>query len=236
MKLRHVVIPAAAMFLAVQGAANATVVYFNDFESAIGPELALTSGSGTLGLDADTSPASKFLGLNDALANGGLGNNQVTLSLTGLPAHSAITVSFDAYIMRSMDGGFNCCGPDYFVFNLGTFTRTTTFGGPTQAFPNFLETGGTPSDNATYTGGTYTGSGEGVFFPVTFTIPDAGSAVAMSFSMNGLQGVFDEGWGLDNLRVEVNGAVSEPSTNALLAIGALAFGIGSRRRSAQILR
>lgn len=236
MKLRDVIITAASMFLTAQGAANATVVYFNDFESAIGPELALTSGSGTLGLDADSSPASKFLGLNDALSNGGLGNNQVTLSLAGLPAHSAITVKFDAYIMRSMDGGFNCCGPDLFVFNLGAFTRTTTFGGPTQAFPNFLETGGTPSDNAPYTGGTFTGSTEGAFFPVTFVIPHAGSAVAMSFSMNGLQGVFDEGWGLDNLRVDVNSAVAvpEPCTGALVALGALVLGMQSRRRSAQI--
>lgn len=227
MKSSLVVIRAAVLLLAVQGASNAATVYINDFETAIGPGLVLTSGGGVLGLDADSSPASKFLGLDDSIANGGLGNNEVTLSLTGLPTHSTVTVSFDAYIMRSMDGGFTCCGPDEFVFQLGSFTRTTTFGGDTQTFPNFFETGGSPTDNAPYTGGTFTGSAQGAFFPVSFTLPHTDSNVVMTWSMSGLQGVADEGWGLDNIRVA---AIPEPEMYVFLLTGLGLVGWFSRHR------
>jgi len=223
----RVFIPAAALFLGIQGGANATSVYFNDFESAIGPQVTLTSGSGVLGLDSVPSPGSKFLGLNDSLADGGLGDNEVTLNLSTLPAHTTMTVQFDAYSLRTMDGGFTCCGPDYFVVELGSFTRTTTLGGLTQAFPNFIETGGTPLDNAAYTGGTLLSLG--VFHPFSFTIPHSDSSVVMSWSMSGLQGVFDEGWGLDNVRVEVV-AIPEPPTYALLMAGLGLIGWFSRHR------
>src|SRR6185369_1342986 len=65
-------------------------VYQNDFEGAVGPEW---SNNRT-----ETTPlgARRFLG---QFANG-----TVSLSLTNLPEHTAITASFDLFIIRSWDG------------------------------------------------------------------------------------------------------------------------------------
>jgi hypothetical protein len=178
--------------------------YFNDFESSIGSEWTSTGGGGALGIDAagGGGPGLNFLGLADAVPDGGLANNTVTLTLS-LPTHSEVTVSFDFYGIRSLDGGFNCCGPDYFQFNVDTFTRTTSVGGPTQAFPNFLELGGSASDNPAYAGnqGFLGPSQNAVSIPMSFTVPHAAANLLVNFSMTGLQGVSDEGWGLDNVRV-----------------------------------
>lgn len=71
--------------LGMSSAAYAVPVYFNDFESAVGPELFTTVPS-SLGLN--TTPTNRsFLGYSF----GALGNDTVNLSLSGLAPHSLVT-------------------------------------------------------------------------------------------------------------------------------------------------
>lgn len=207
----------AATWLAAAAHLAGATVYFNDFEAAVGPGWAITAGGGSLGLDSEAI-AGSFLGLDDPIPVGGFNNNTVQLMLGSLPTHSSLTVSFNFLQIHSLDGGINCCGPDYFVFSLpGVFARTTTFGGPTQAFPNFIETGGSPSDNPDHFGGipgtdTYS-------YLVSFTIPHTTDSAVLQFSMSGLQDITDEGWGLDNVRVETDTVVPEPGSLWMLCLG-----------------
>ncbi|MBY0524658.1 MAG: hypothetical protein K2R98_14740, partial [Gemmataceae bacterium] len=70
-----------------------TVAYFNDFESAIGSAWASSAS-----LNVATTP----IGSRNFL--GEFSNDTASLSLTGLPTHNQVIVSFDVFLLRSWDG------------------------------------------------------------------------------------------------------------------------------------
>src|SRR5947207_2175207 len=76
--------------LASPARAGSQTVYFNDFEGAVGPEWSHTNTERTPFGDRG------FLGQ--------FGNDSVTLTLDNLPPHTALTVSFDLFVIRSWDG------------------------------------------------------------------------------------------------------------------------------------
>ena len=187
--------------------------YFADFESAAGPEWSTTN--------RDVTPigARHFLGQ--------LGNQTVTLSLTNLPPHTNITVSFDLFILLSWDGSWNgnSDGPDRW--------RLQAAGGPVlldATFNNVTRALNQPYYNA---GQTFPGTfGSSVFPPYTgcaesntlgyiyastpcdsvyklsYTLPQSGSSIQFQFISSQTEAVSNESWGLDNVAIYLDGQSS----------------------------
>ena len=175
-----------------------TEVYFNDFEEAV---------EEWSNYDTDVTPIGQrgFLGQ--------FGNTTVSLNLTDLPAHAAVTVSFDLFIIRSWDGNNQetFYGPDIWELKVrnGLTLLSTTFsnGDSAQSYPDSYPGGEYPG---------YSGSSEqntlGYWHPLdwfeqdavyqlSFTFEHSTDSLILDFSASGLQGVSDESWGLDNVRV-----------------------------------
>ncbi|MHC1766694.1 MAG: hypothetical protein AB9869_20710 [Verrucomicrobiia bacterium] len=175
--------------------------YAADFEGVVGPEWSSQQ--------TDLTPAGnrRFLGQ--------FGNDTVSLSLRNLPAHQAVTIGFDLFVIQSWDSDGNGGGPDVWDLRVtsGPALLHTTFsntGGPEgfrnnhQAFPgNFPDevhparSGALENNSLGY--GIY---GDAVYH-LTFTFPHTADAVTLNFSGQGLQSLGDESWGLDNVRVDL---------------------------------
>ncbi|HKQ60638.1 MAG TPA: hypothetical protein VJS92_05085 [Candidatus Polarisedimenticolaceae bacterium] len=184
----------------------ATTPYSANFESGIaGPEWSITT--------VDTTPtARKFLGQF-------AGNDAVTLTLTPLPAHTALHVAFDVYVINSWDGNDVGAGPDIWelkVTPVGPTLLHTTFsthsyaGDPRpQAYPgphpgssNPARTGVSEPDNSL--GYPVTPP----FFPLgdsvyhfSFSFAHSASTAQLQFSGSGLEVLANESWGVDNVTV-----------------------------------
>ncbi len=70
--------------------------------------------------------------------------------------------------------------------------------------------------------------GENDTYHLNYTVPHTDSSVVIQFKGSGLQGITDESWGLDNVRVEVN-VIPLPSTLLLLGTGLLGLAAGRRK-------
>lgn len=184
-----------------------TVVYSEDFERATGPEWSVDRRS--------TSPSgATYLGdFSDA------DYHEAVLSATGLPPHSALRVTFDVYILGTMDGNQTEFGLDLFTFGERStgFAFQTTFSGygGAQAFPaaygagEYFDYPGASAINSL--GYLWQGHPMDVIYPVTLVIPHSDPSAELYFGAEGLQdyldptGTFfsDESWGIDNVEVAV---------------------------------
>ncbi|MGE0682964.1 MAG: thrombospondin type 3 repeat-containing protein [Candidatus Binatia bacterium] len=186
--------------------AQSFVVYSNDFEGAVGPEWssALT----------DTTPAGarRFFGQ--------FGSGTVSLTLTGLPAHTNITVSFDLFILQTWDGNGIPFGPDIWDLSVvdGPTLLHTTFSNVhkdlgQQAYPDAYPGGDNPSTTGaveidtlgydSFFGDAHHGDS---IYRLSFTFSHSTNSLVMNFSASGLQLLGDESWGLDNVDVAVSSA------------------------------
>ncbi|HEY3267723.1 MAG TPA: DUF642 domain-containing protein [Armatimonadota bacterium] len=188
-------------------------VYSNDFARAAGPEWSNASISETPGTPRHAPD--RFLGE--------FSTGAVTLSLGALPAHEALTVSFDLYIIRSWDGndtrdlGRGPVGPDPFsVIADGQTLLDTTFsawGGSMdepQSYPaafNKAQSVNLPArigaaENDTL-GFRYDGYVQDSIYRFSFTFPHVSSNLAVRFQSIPNEGMGNESWGLDNMAVSV---------------------------------
>ena len=198
------------------------VVYSNNFSSHAGSEWS----NNTIA----TSNGEHFLG---ASANG-FGNGTDTLTLNGITAHNQVTLSFDLYIIQSMDGNgpagggpdnwrLDANGKNILLTNFANYTQ----GGNTQSYsaatPNGLGYSNAPRSGEFAAG--HLGFGSGDFGDATYrfslTFADTSSNLALAFTSLQNQPPGDEGWGLDNVVVSV-GSVPEPSSLALAGFGMVA--------------
>jgi hypothetical protein len=129
-------------------AAHAAItIYANDFQGTVGSEWSATS--------TDVPPADETRRFLGRFADG-----TVSLSLSGLPTHTALLVEFDLFITASWDGG-ELAGGDVWSFGVSegpVLLRTTfsNFPGRTQDYPdgadNPPKTGATEIDTLGYEG------------------------------------------------------------------------------------
>lgn len=216
-RLRWVCSSLTALLLVLATDATAQVtVYDNDFGSAVNSAGGTWSVTGSEPLFLKSGGPSQSLGINRPDGGWGSGgtlwNQTASLSLSPLYGYSSGSIFFDILIWGSWDG-FNCCGPDYFRFNIN--------GGPTLA--------STPAADHVGIGYRTTYS-----FAVPFTMALAGNTPMFNFVGAATQP--DEGFTIDNVRVQVDAlgtaptTVPEPISMALLGTGLAGIGAVRRRR------
>ncbi len=168
-----------------------STIYFNDFNEAAGAEWSSPS------LSITPVGARKFLGV--------FANNNVQLNLSGYP-EGEVTVNFDLFILSSWDGNNTSYGPDYFMIRGdGQSLMSTTFnniGNGSQSYPgnyrsNFPRRYGAVESN-TLGYNSYYGD---TIYSITRTFHHISGNIFLNFIGTHLEGWNNEGWGLDNVRV-----------------------------------
>lgn len=234
---------AAALIALPAASAGAQQVFAWDFESAaptLGP-FPVGGLSGTLGggaiADAQALPgfgSSFFHNSSSALSS---------LTLTGLGAHSRLTVAFDIAFIDTWDGNDDsaiCCNPDYlYVTADGDPLLTLSSNNQQGLAPQFQ--GGSligsdhyyrdfdPDNPDTYLDKVVRYNGLAVL-----TFAHSASTFTLGFRAGGggWQGDYnplDESYGVDNVVISA-GAVPEPAAWAMMILGFGGAGVTIRRR------
>jgi sugar lactone lactonase YvrE len=173
-------------------------VYLTDFETGAGPEW--------------SPPVTSVTPVGTRQFLGEFGNDLVTLSLTGLPAHTNVQVSFDLFILRSWDGAD---APDIWGLKVAGASEVirTTFGswpGSWQSHPHSHPDGrfsrGTGASETNTLGFTYEGQPMDFVYHLTATFPHSDATLALECFGQYLEWLGNESWGLDNVQVSVNAA------------------------------
>jgi len=203
-----------------------STVYFNDFEDQAGPEWSRST------IPATPIGERRFLGQ--------FGNSTATLTLTDLPSHTRMRVSFDLFVIRSWNGNEvqEGAGPDHWMLTVDdeTLLNTTFANRPSsadQAFPGNYpdeqyppQTGAAEVDSLGYMYFDFIGPTselpQSAVYHMVFTVEHETDATTVSFSASGLEGLDNESWGLDNVRIEVLDAEAE--VEAQLTISSTAGG------------
>lgn len=215
-----------------------TVAYSEDFNGgpaivapgvvASFPENPAFSGRGTVGAFAGYGPVGNQFG---GLWLRAAGTNGHTLTLTGLPAHSTVSVGFLLGILDTWD----ILGPETLTVKVDGITRFS------DAFGYGGEEG-SPATGAVELVTGLPGPGYGqphstgydlAAFGGLMNIPHTNSSLTVTFDAVLNQFGEDESWSMDNLRVilDETSRVPEPDARGLLwpILGACAL-VGLRRR------
>jgi len=245
MKMRNLVkstIAALGALMATQAQAVTITAYSSNFDAA---------ATVAAGVSASLSGAAvQSVQGYSGLGNGGnvFGGNFLssfssssiaTLTLSSLPTHSSINITgllgvIDSW--DSSDGG--CCSPDFFrIYVDGVAIFSDTYNTVLGTFNNtaLLTDIGAGNVQRGFNGGWLDQAFDLenelqniVHTASTLTIELRGEG-------GGWQGGDDEGWGIDNLLVQLNGVtvgdVPEPMTLSLLGAGLAGIGMTRRRRA-----
>lgn len=199
--------------------ANATTIYTNSFENAVGSEWSVNTISVTP--------------IGDRHFLGEFSNAPATLSLSGVST-GLVTISFDVYFIRSWDGNNQDFGPDYFnvAINNSLYLSETFSNGDLSVQPNASQASerytlgysyynGLPGYNVTY-------ANMDSVYHFVLTLSNVSDLLGITFWGQGLQDNYvtgldgssylDESWGLDNVIVDVV-PVPEPSCIWMLFAG-----------------
>lgn len=222
---------ATATLAAAALPASAQLVYSNDFDAP-----AFTAGgvgatwTGPGGLKSTIAPYTgygQFWSTDNAV-------QATSLTLTNLPAHTAIDIDFTAIFLDSWDSTNGSPAPDWYqvwidgnlvgqyTYNNASGSVASIGGGSVVAQYVQFDTAIFYSDSVVDFSGDATYSFAHTASSITFQIKAGG---------NGWQGGADESLGIDNIRVVLT-PVPEPGTWALLAAGlGIVGGIARRRRN-----
>ncbi len=191
-----------------------TQIYFNDFEGAT-PNL--TGFSGTIRTSYHYN-FSQFLGRYSQL-------EQASLTILA-PADVVIpppgsqlqyTVTWDLYVIDSWDAGTSIYGDDHWIMTANG----------NQVFNESFDNWGNPhTSRAPDIGPVHLGYGNTMYdsiyrdLSVTFD-GTVGQNITLNFSSTLLQGVWDESWGMDNIRISYD-FVPTPGAASLGVLASLA--------------
>jgi hypothetical protein len=181
------------------GALDTSFSYFEDFNGTVGSEWSNTS---TTALARGWAPTPIVLGE--------LSNETVSLTLSEIPTHEIVNVSFELYMNKSTDGsgkaypsGSFGYGPDIWTLSVddGPLLLKTTFSSHRwQHYPNSYPEGPlTPPKTGAYK----TLSNDDTRYKLFFNFPHNSPTLILNFSASGWQGISDESWALDNVVVNV---------------------------------
>lgn len=233
---------------------SAATVYINDFQSAVGT--GWSSADNTIGITQapNTDFVRKFLG---EFSNGTVSLSLTGLPehvSTTVSFSLYLIRSWDGNATTIANG--DPLGPDHWTLNVGggpTLLNTTFSNGGSvgQAYaPSPFAAGCTGYNLSGLPSGEYnpmTGASECYSLGYTFSSPDVtneamdsvyelsfafahtGGSLMLNFGANGLQGIADESWGLDNVKVAVS-PVPVPAAVWLFGSGLLGL-IGVARRN-----
>lgn len=161
---------------------------------------------------------------------GEFGNQTVCLSLSDLPQHNRVLVTFDLFILRSWDGNVisttsvmdaaaypeywtsGIIGPDRWQLHAdGIQLIDTTFSnwmlpGVTQAYPGSYPTGFYPprhgaSESSSLGYNFRTVTNQDAVYRISRVIEHKDANLLLEFTGLGLQNIDDESWGLDNVKI-----------------------------------
>ncbi len=243
MKFPRISLPAALFATSLLGLSSAasadTQVFSTDFNGS--PAAQINAGSATqVGVQyfSGLGPAGNQFGGNFLRSMTG---NVVTLTLTGLQAHSSISVGFLFAAIDSLDGTGTFPSGDYFKVTLdGNQIFRESFA---NALPSQVQSYVPPAGvqlarhvdlGFSGPGSYYTDSAYNMAADTTFqNIAHTGSTAVFTFQIEGVgnQDLNDESWAMDNLRVSVT-PVPEPESYALMLAGLGLMGTIARRRKA----
>lgn len=226
---------------------SAQVIYFNDFENLLDPldEWSNVPENDII-LDGNVTPGTPQHSLDRFLGQFS-GSETTSLTLNNLPSHTEVKLSFDLYIIRTWDGN-GPTGPDIWALSVGeqsllhtTFSNTGIQANQKQDYPdtypggdNEARTGAAESNTLGFTVVDYNDEVMDTVYSFydenSLIFPHTENSLVLDFSGIALQsdivhGVYDESWGIDNVRVE---AIPEPCTLFLLGLGGL--GLLRKRR------
>jgi hypothetical protein len=192
--------------------AAGTNVLSLDFETALPPSVNpgtafATDGQGYKGLG---STGNQFGGNILRSATG----NVVTITLTNLPPHTSINLSFLFAAIDSLDGAGSFPAGDYFRITLDgntifreAFANATPDQVQTYLPPPGVELARRVDLGFTGPGSFYTDSAYDLGKDPQFQlIPHTASTLTLTFQIEGggIQDINDESWGMDNLRISLN--------------------------------
>ena len=159
------------------------------------------SGSWSNGTTTVNAAFTEFLGR--------FGNQTVSVTLNNLPPHTGIELHFDFFAIDSWDGSDPTFGgPDEFLVGLGAsiddlFKEDFVFfnrGNPAQSYTITEEEA--PAGNRGFGG-----FADAIYRDLNngFSFPHQSATVTFNFTGQGLQGLADESWGIDNVSVVLVG-------------------------------
>lgn len=151
-------------------------------------------------------------------------NAPVMLTMTNLPPHESITITFDLYTIGGWEGNtmpWHATGfwevhkvlPEGAAQNILTTTFNNWYAGD-QAYPGQWGASYPPQQNHTRRGrllypplrsspyNTLAGYGD-VEYHLSYNLADADSALTLSFNAYGADGMYARSWGIDNVEVDV---------------------------------
>lgn len=204
--------PWVAPLLLTALATGQSVVFSTDFDTTMPAQIAPGTAAALEGVQgyAGLGPVGNVFGGKFLRSATG---NKVTLSLSGLPAHTSISLDFLFAAIDSLDGSGAYPSGDYFkvtVDGLAVFRESfaNALASQIQSYAapagitlarrvdlGFSGPGSYYTDSAYYLGAD----------PVFVNLPHSGPTLTVTFEIEGpgIQGLDDESWGMDNLRVRV---------------------------------
>jgi len=172
-------------------------IYGNDFSRSLGDEWSVDK--------RETSPTGvQFLGRFSA--------ELAQLSLTGLPSHTSLTLTFKLYIIHSWDGNsdndlWKCSVVNGPTLLMASFSNT----GSTQSYPldssicggggcyNCAPKAGASAIDSLDFSGPHSSRGDAIY-DIAVTFPHSASSIVIEFhGLMSTVGLDDESWGIDDV-------------------------------------